>query len=156
MNEDARQTVGVAGVVRAADGRVLLIRTESAGWELPGGRVEIGEDLHAALRREIREETGCDTAPDSLAALCSHLDSTLLIATFRCRYLTGTPVPGDGSLAADWYSPDQARALITHPSERLRLISGLSIEPGVDYRVYRRTGAPGETFGASLVGEYRC
>ena len=47
--------VGVSGVVRDAAGRVLLVRTERVGWELPGGRVEAGEDLVDALRRECRE-----------------------------------------------------------------------------------------------------
>jgi 8-oxo-dGTP diphosphatase len=44
------------GIVEDAHGRILLIRTEKAGRELPGGRVERGEDLLTALKREIREE----------------------------------------------------------------------------------------------------
>jgi hypothetical protein len=31
---------------------LLLIRERSGNWELPGGRLEHGEDFHAALRRE--------------------------------------------------------------------------------------------------------
>ena len=45
MTEDARQIVGVSGVVFNAEGHILLIRTAQAGWELPGGRVERGEDF---------------------------------------------------------------------------------------------------------------
>src|ERR671932_803444 len=36
-------TVGVSAVTRDPAGRVLLVRTRKAGWELPGGRVQAGE-----------------------------------------------------------------------------------------------------------------
>jgi ADP-ribose pyrophosphatase YjhB (NUDIX family) len=44
------------------DGKVLLVRrARSPGkgfYSLPGGRVEYGESLHAALAREVDEEAG--------------------------------------------------------------------------------------------------
>jgi 8-oxo-dGTP diphosphatase len=52
----------VGAVVLDADGRLLLIRRghdPHAGlWSLPGGRVEDGETLEEAVRREVFEETG--------------------------------------------------------------------------------------------------
>ena len=44
------------------DGRVLLVRRAEepakGRWTLPGGRVETGESLVAAVTREVAEETG--------------------------------------------------------------------------------------------------
>jgi 8-oxo-dGTP diphosphatase len=54
-------TVGVSGVVLNDRDELLLLRhrfRESHAWELPGGFVERGETLDAALRRELQEETG--------------------------------------------------------------------------------------------------
>jgi len=53
-----------AAVIRRA-GRVLLAKRPAGGllgglWEFPGGKVEPGESLPAALRREIREELAAD------------------------------------------------------------------------------------------------
>nr|WP_245653178.1 NUDIX domain-containing protein [Herbidospora sakaeratensis] len=52
-----RFPVSVKGVV-VRDDRVLLLRNERDEWELPGGRLELGEDPAACLAREIAEETG--------------------------------------------------------------------------------------------------
>jgi ADP-ribose pyrophosphatase YjhB (NUDIX family) len=40
------------------DGKVLLLRNERDEWELPGGKLEIGEDPPDRLREEIAEECG--------------------------------------------------------------------------------------------------
>ena len=55
-----RPIVGVGAVI-VDDGRVVLIKRKyepmKGHWSLPGGMVEIGETLEAALTREMLEET---------------------------------------------------------------------------------------------------
>jgi A/G-specific adenine glycosylase len=57
------EKIEVVVAVIEKDGRVLLQERPAGGllaglWEFPGGKVEPGEGLTAALRREIREELG--------------------------------------------------------------------------------------------------
>ena len=52
----------VGAVVLDPDGRLRLIRRGNEPgrglWSVPGGRVEAGESVAAAVEREVREETG--------------------------------------------------------------------------------------------------
>ena len=54
--------VGVTGVVRADDGRVLLLRhrlwPEETQWGFPGGFAKRNEQFSETVVREVREETG--------------------------------------------------------------------------------------------------
>jgi 8-oxo-dGTP pyrophosphatase MutT (NUDIX family) len=51
--------IGVKGVI-IVDGRVLLLKRQDRWsgvfWEVPGGRMEAGEEIEETLRRELREE----------------------------------------------------------------------------------------------------
>ena len=57
----SRPQLAVSAVI-FRDGKVLLVRRArlpgKGFYSLPGGRVEFGESLHAALAREVDEETG--------------------------------------------------------------------------------------------------
>ena len=64
-----RRVVEVAvGVLLQADGQFLLT-SRPAGkvyegyWEFPGGKIEAGETLEQALRRELQEEIGVTIGP---------------------------------------------------------------------------------------------
>jgi 8-oxo-dGTP diphosphatase len=53
--------VGVAAAARTRDGRWLLVRrTDTGEWALPGGTLEWGETLRKAVARELAEEAGVE------------------------------------------------------------------------------------------------
>jgi len=75
------------GAVIVHDGRVLLVKRGQeplkGQWSLPGGAVETGETLHAALAREVLEET-CLTV--EIGPVVEVLDSIRLDERGRAEY----------------------------------------------------------------------
>ena len=66
-------TGGVTGVVRADDGRLLLLRhrlwPEEQQWGFPGGLAKRGEQFTETVVREVREETGLTVRVGPLIAV---------------------------------------------------------------------------------------
>lgn len=84
--DDSRR-VAVRVVLRR--GLEILLVRRSAGsncglWEIPGGVAEFLEDTVAALKREIREETGFLIYPSKTASLTTVKDSCYITLVFIC------------------------------------------------------------------------
>ncbi|HKH90888.1 MAG TPA: NUDIX hydrolase [Gemmatimonadaceae bacterium] len=64
-NDAYRFPVSVKGVV-LRDHRVVLVKNRREEWELPGGKLELGEDPSRCVAREIEEELQLAVAADQL------------------------------------------------------------------------------------------
>lgn len=118
-----RRILVVAGLI-AARGRVLLTRrradqTHPLEWELPGGKVELGEAPIAALARELREEIGCEVAIgpvwEVLHHVYPHVEVVMLV--YPCR-VAGTELPRAIEVAAlAWHSIDELAGVAILPAD---------------------------------------
>jgi len=97
------------------DGKILLVRRAKSPargfYSLPGGRVEFGETLHAALHREVAEETALKIEIVDLAAWREVVPDTgggghYLIMSFAARWSAGEPVLNDELDDYKWLAPD--------------------------------------------------
>jgi ADP-ribose pyrophosphatase YjhB (NUDIX family) len=105
-------TLGVRGLVRDGEGRVLLVRhTYGPGWHFPGGGVERGETVEAALARELAEEAGIEVCGrPRLFGIYSNEDQfagdhllLFLVDSYGRREWRPTPEIA----AADFFDPSQ-------------------------------------------------
>lgn len=105
-------TVLVAAGIIVERGRVLLTQrkpgTHLAGlWELPGGKVQPGEDPREALRRELKEELGIDVAVGEVVDVTFHRyeedQKAVLLLFFEAERLASSDDPRAVDVAAfEW------------------------------------------------------
>jgi ADP-ribose pyrophosphatase YjhB (NUDIX family) len=101
------------------DHRVLIVRRATPAMQgiftLPGGVVEVGETLHEAVVREIREETGLVIEPVAFAGYREvitrddegRIERHFIILAFAARWLSGEPKLNHELAEARWVRPDE-------------------------------------------------
>ena len=120
--------VAVGALVTNAE-KILLVQRghppSQGSWSIPGGRVELGETLPQALRREILEECGLQVAVGDLAIALTRITRNA-DGSVRSHYVIfdfwAAPASGQvpavlvaSSDASDigWFTLDQTRQLAT-------------------------------------------
>lgn len=109
--------------------QVLLIkRSDDGDWSPVSGIVDPGEDPHVTAVREAQEEACVEIEVERLAwmsvtepVIYPNGDITQYIDhTFRCRWLSGVPVPGDGEATEAGFFPlDALPDMPAHYRERI-------------------------------------
>jgi 8-oxo-dGTP diphosphatase len=101
--------VGCA-IAREADGRVWLARRGlepgRGRWSMPGGFVDLGETVEAAIVRELREELGVEALIGALVGVYSRADDRVVIIVFEAR-LRGTPRPTEEALEVRAFAAEE-------------------------------------------------
>ena len=104
--------MGVGGVVVHRH-RVLLIRRGSeplkGEWSIPGGMLELGEELAEGVRRELKEETGLEVEPLEIVAAFDRITREgtrvkyhYVIVDYVCRRKRGRLKPASDVVDARW------------------------------------------------------
>ena len=104
------------GAIVIRDNRVLLVRRgqpPSEGlWEIPGGRVRLGETLQEAIEREVKEETGVNIFPTNPVYTFDLIERDnrgrvrfhYVIVDLIADYVSGEPKPSDDAREAGWFT----------------------------------------------------
>ena len=104
--------------------RVLLVERGKEPlkgyWSLPGGLVETGERLEAAISREVLEETGLTVKPLYLAEIFERImhddegrvEYHYVLADYVCKVMSGAPVASDDASSVDWFRVDRLDDLL--------------------------------------------
>ena len=129
---------GISAVIVDERGRILLQqRTDNGRWGLPGGAVEFGESLLAALHREVMEETGLTIEVVRLIGVYSHPDHHQIVTypdgnvihfvstCFEARPTGGTLTLGDETAGLAWFAPPAWPADLL-PVHRIRIDDALA------------------------------
>lgn len=103
----------VMGAAIVHRGRVLAARRTTppelaGGWELPGGKVEDGEDPADAVVREVAEELGCAIDVVGLLEGESRIRAGYTLRVALAELADGEPVPVEAQHdAVRWLGPDE-------------------------------------------------
>ncbi|KAM8760053.1 8-oxo-dGDP phosphatase NUDT18 [Acanthopagrus schlegelii] len=124
----------VCGVIFNDKEEVLMVQEAKQDcykqWYLPAGRVEVGENLEEALRREVKEEAGFDCEPITLLLIQEQGPQWIrfiFLAKITGGSLKGPSAADQESLQASWW--DRQSALPLRGRDILRLI-----DCGLKYR----------------------
>ncbi len=120
------------GVIRGSDGKILIARRpdnvhQGGLWEFPGGKVEAGETVEQALRRELKEELGIDVqmARPLIKIPYHYPERSVLLDVWTVNKFSGHATGMEGQKTA-WVSVADLRRYV-FPAANKAIISALTL-----------------------------
>lgn len=120
--------VGVGGVVIHRGRALLVLRAREplkGRWSIPGGLVELGEELERAVARELIEETGLTVEPVQVVAVFDRIQRVrrrvryhFVIVDYFCRLKRGKLRPASDVRDARWARREELRQYDLTPLAR--------------------------------------
>jgi len=104
------------------DGKLLILKRASDDvqqpniWELPGGRLELGEDPREGIKRETKEETGIDVEvlhPINVRHFSRDDGQTITMLIFLCKALNNEVNISKEHSEFDWVSLENCKEKLT-------------------------------------------
>lgn len=130
-NEDVFH-LGIKAVIRRHDNCVLLLKVNTAElrnhsgpayWDIPGGRLQCGDDIESTLRREVLEETGIthirshEFFSAALSEIRIPVGQSRTVGLILFAYLCDVDSSSEIVLSSEhtefgWFSPSEAADLL--------------------------------------------
>ncbi|MBR0170851.1 MAG: NUDIX domain-containing protein [Bacteroidales bacterium] len=129
-----RYVRAAGGVVEASDGSLLAI-VRNGRYDLPKGKVELGETLLQAALREVEEETGLKVLPATRNPQPTktyhiynlyggwHLKQTSWFAMRADGKPEVVPQLEEGITGGCWFSPDEWHSAMLHSYGTMRTVA---------------------------------
>jgi nucleoside triphosphatase len=120
----------VAALIIGPDDRLLLVKTSkwSGLWGVPGGKIDYGEDMLTALRREMREETGLEISDIEFSFVSEIIEDELFYKPahfisfeYIARSNSSAVVPNDEIVEWRWLSLAEALVMPVNSYTKLLL-----------------------------------
>lgn len=131
------KSIRVVAAVILREGRYLLCQRPAGKrhgglWEFPGGKLEAGESLEAAARRELAEELGVAVRSVGAQVFAAGDGPSDFVIEFHPVEIEGEPQCLEHS-AIRWVAPQELPGLDLAPSDRqfAQFLAPASASPGV-------------------------
>jgi 8-oxo-dGTP diphosphatase len=132
MSNEKLFYVGVKALIENEENKILLLKADvtthrkntETYWDIPGGRIEEGQGIEEALRREVQEETGIDKIVESeffTAVISNHeipLDDKtlgLVLMVYKVKIPAGSKIYlSHEHIEYDWADNKEAAKRLSH------------------------------------------
>lgn len=109
--------IGIKAIIRNDENQILLLKNKDY-WDIPGGRMDQGEDIEAALLRELNEEIGVnhiaqkqlwDVVKSVKQLPYGNMMTSLILIVYRVQ-LPADQIPHscEPGTTLHWVSPEEA------------------------------------------------